>query len=105
MQAGETMDISPEVLTRLTTRIDALESRIALLEHPSEAPAGLPAPALSEIQIAPAIAASSFARSGATFLVLGKAMLGITGAYLLRAVAESGSYPTMPSTGSSDSWR
>ena len=91
------MDELPEVLTRLTTRLDALESRVALLEHPSEAPAALPAPApaLSEIQLAPAIAASSFAQSGATFAVLGKAMLGMAGAYLLRAVAESGSFPKL----------
>jgi hypothetical protein len=91
------MDELPEVLTRLTTRLDALESRVALLEHPSEAPAPLPAPApaLSEIQLAPAIAASSFAQSGATFAVLGKAMLGMAGAYLLRAVAESGSFPKL----------
>jgi hypothetical protein len=89
------MDELPEVLTRLTTRLDALESRVALLEHTSEAPAALPAPALSEIQLTPAIAASTFAQSGATFLVLGKAMLGITGAYLLRAVAESGSFPKL----------
>jgi hypothetical protein len=84
------MDELPEVLTRLNTRLDALEYRVALLEHPSEAPAALPAPAPLEI---PAIASPSFAQSGATFAVLGRSMLGMAGAYLLRAVAESGSFP------------
>ena len=38
---------------------------------------------------------SSFADAGATFPVVGKAMLGMAGAYLLRAVAESGSFPKL----------
>jgi len=89
------MDELPEVLTRLNTRLDALENRVVLLEHPSEALTVLPAPVLSEIQLAPAIASSSFAQSGATFPVLGKAMLGLAGAYLLRYIAESGSFPKL----------
>lgn len=86
------MDELPEVLTRLTTRLDALENRVTLLEHPCEAPAALPAPVPLEI---PAIGPSSFTQSGATFAVLGRAMLGMAGAYLLRAVAESGSFPKL----------
>jgi len=84
------MDELPEVLTRLTTRLEALESRVALLEHPSEAPA-LPAPSPLELPSA-SLASSSLAQSGATFAILGRAMLGMAGAYLLRAVAESGSF-------------
>jgi hypothetical protein len=85
----------PEVITRLNTRLNDLENRVALLERPSEVPAPLPAPALLEIPLAPAIASSSFSQAGAIFPVLGRAMLGMAGAYLLRAVAESGSFPKL----------
>ena len=89
------MDDLPEVLTRLTTRIDALENRVAILEHPSGVPAALPSSAPLELPSASSIASSSFAHSGATFAVLGRAMLGMAGAYLLRAVTESGSFPKL----------
>jgi hypothetical protein len=87
------MDELPEVLTRLTTRLEALETRVALLEHPSDAPA-LPTPVPLELPPT-SIDSSSLAQSGATFAVLGRAMLGMAGAYLLRAVAESGSFPKL----------
>ena len=89
------MDDLPEVLTRLTTRLDALEKRVARLEHPPGAPAVPPASAALELPPASSIASSSFANSGVTFAVLGRAMLGMAGAYLLRAVAESGSFPKL----------
>jgi hypothetical protein len=91
------MDELPEVLTRLNTRIDALENRVALLEHPSEAPAALPTPATLTLDapLSHAPEASTFTQSGATFAVLGRAMLGMAGAYVLRAVAESGSFPKL----------
>lgn len=89
------MDNLPEVLTRLNTRLNELESRVALLEHPSEVSAALPPPSPLESPSPAAIASSSFAQSGATFAVIGKAMLGMAGAYLLRAVAESGSFPKL----------
>jgi hypothetical protein len=88
------MDELPEVLTRLTARLEALETRVALLEHPSGAPV-LPAPA-PPLELPPAsIYPSSIPQSGATFAILGRAMLGMAGAYLLRAVAESGSFPKL----------
>ena len=87
------MDELPEVLTRLTTRLDALEHRVALLEHPADASA-LRAPAPPELPPT-YIVSSSFTQSGATFAVLGRAMLGMAGAYVLRAVAESGSFPKL----------
>src|ERR1017187_2012793 len=87
------MDELPEVLTRLNTRLNALENRVALLEHPSEALAALPAPPASASPEIPAIASPSFTQTGAIFPVLGRAMLGMAGAYALRAVAESGSFP------------
>lgn len=91
------MDSLPEVLTRLSTRMDTLEKRVFLLEHPSEAPAALPgsAPGTSEIGVAQTADSTSFADAGATFAVFGKAMLGMAGAYVLRAVAESGSFPKL----------
>lgn len=89
------MDELPEVLTRINTRLDALENRVALLEHPSDASAALPAPSPLELPSPAAIASSTFTHSGATFAVLGRAMLGIAGAYVLRAVAESGSFPKL----------
>ena len=90
------MDNLPEVLTRLNTRLDTLEQRVFVLEHPAEASTAPPAPAPSLEVVAPkADESSSFAEAGATFPVLGKAMLGMAGAYALRAVAESGSFPKL----------
>jgi hypothetical protein len=86
------MDELPEVLTRLNTRLNDLEGRVALLEHPSEALAASPESASPEI---PALASSSLPQAGAIFPVLGRAMLGMAGAYALRAFAESGSFPKL----------
>ncbi len=78
-----------ETLELLSTRIDALEKRLDALEHPSAAlvePFALP-------QAAPAAAATvdenPIDQTSGAFAVFGKAMLGIAGAYVLRAVAES----------------
>jgi hypothetical protein len=85
----------PDALEQLTARLATLERRVDALEHPSaalsasaarepvEAPTGLPGEGLS------------LAQTGGAFSVLGKAMLGIAGAYLLRAVAESSSLPKL----------
>ena len=90
------MDNLPEVLTRLNTRLETLEQRVFVLEHPSEASAALPAPTQPLAVAAPqSVDSSSFTEAGATFPVLGKAMLGMAGAYALRAVAESGSLPKL----------
>jgi hypothetical protein len=90
------MDRLPEVLTRMSKRLDTLEQRVFLLEHPSETPASLPAPEPSLPVAAPqAVESSSFTEAGATFPVVGKAMLGMAGAYALRAIAESGSFPKL----------
>ena len=81
-----------EVIARLSARLDALEQRVAQLEHPVEA---IPAPVLAPLPIPPKPAAQQAApaalpNAGGTFPVLGKALLGIAGAYLLRALAEAG---------------
>src|SRR3954454_16138395 len=90
------MSDHPETLELLCSRVDALERRVHDLE---QAP---PAVALSVSQATPVAAAPIAAHdllsgeqvSGA-FLLLGKSMLGIAGAYLLRALAESGVLPRL----------
>ncbi len=89
------MDNLPEVLNRLNTRLDALENRVALLEHTSEVSPTLPATAAFSVAPPPDGESSSLSQAGAMFPVLGKAMLGMAGAYVLRAVAESGSFPRL----------
>lgn len=85
----------PEALERLTARLEILERRVCALEHVSEAPALLPVPQATPLQAAPAAELPSSAQAASMFSVLGKAMLGIAGAYVLRAVAESGSLPKL----------
>ncbi len=87
----------PGALERLTARLETLEHRVSLLENPTtvlSAPAAQasPSPAAS---VAEAAEGLSLAQAGGVFSVLGKAMLGIAGAYVLRAVAESTSLPRL----------
>ncbi len=91
------MNDLPDVMARLTTRLDALEERVLALERPTvstiattdvvtdAAPISGPIPEGEQ--------AFPVSVTGGIFSVLGKAMLGIAGAYLLRAVAESSSLP------------
>ncbi len=89
------MDDLPGEITRLAARLEALEERIEALEHPGELPKAVAAPDSIPMQAAQADQASPFALAGGAFSVLGMAMLGIAGAYLLRAVAESTSLPKL----------
>ncbi|MGA3088658.1 MAG: hypothetical protein ABSD75_08605 [Terriglobales bacterium] len=82
-----------DALARLTERLERLESRVSVLEQGSEKTATLTAEPATPADQDRAASAFSFAQAGGVFPVLGKAMLGIAGAYLLRAVAESGSFP------------
>ncbi len=94
-----------DALARLTARLENLESRVSVLEHPSETAASVPAaagkPTASRSTNSRSPKTNStgealpFAQDGGMFAVLGKAMLGIAGAYVLRAVAESGSFPKL----------
>jgi hypothetical protein len=85
-----------DAFARLSERIEELERRVSVLEHPSEAAASVLAKPASPIASQPPFTeASPLAPDGGVFPVLGKAMLGIAGAYLLRAVAESGSFPKL----------
>jgi len=86
-------DVSSE-LEQLSARVADLERRLSTLEHPwqghsshLESPA---APAISNP--GPAGALSAQPQPG-VFSVFGRAVLGIAGAYLLRAAAESGAIP------------
>jgi hypothetical protein len=84
-----------DALARLTVRVEKLEHQVSALEHPSARPASLPAEVAVPAVPRPAAEAFPFAQASGVFPVLGKAMLGIAGAYLLRAVAESGSLPKL----------
>ena len=88
-----------DALARLTARIENLEQRISVLEHPSALvaapPASSPAAPANPAPLRPTAQAFPSAEAGGVFPVLGKAMLGIAGAYVLRAVAESGSFPKL----------
>ena len=91
----ETMDNSLDALAQLTARVENLERRISVLEHPSVETASLPTEPDGAAAPQPATGAIPVAQTGGMFSVLGRAMLGIAGAYVLRAVAESGSFPKM----------
>jgi hypothetical protein len=84
-----------DTVARLTERMEELERRVSALEKPS-ATVAVDSPKLkSSNGPQPSTEAFPFALDGGMFPVLGKAMLGIAGAYLLRAVAELGSFPKL----------
>ncbi len=84
-----------DAVEHLTERIDALERRIAAIEQPSR-----PQPIPPALTAAPSrtgdLPRTSLSAGGGAFSVLGKAMLCIAGAYLLRAFAESDAIPHTP---------
>src|ERR1700692_1997585 len=86
------MNESPGSLEMLASRVDDLEKRVHALEHTTEdislmsKPAGVPATISPRGEVAPLQTAN-------VFPVLGRAMLGIAGAYVLRAIAEAGFMP------------
>jgi hypothetical protein len=87
------MDDLPDAMNRLASRMEELERRLYALEHPAEAPSKIAALESSPSPAAEAGEPLTIAGAGGAFSVLGKAMLGVAGAYLLRAVAESSSLP------------
>jgi hypothetical protein len=84
----------PDEIERLEKRMEGLERRVHQLEHPLEARWPSPSPE-PEIGAAPKAEAAPKAPAGSMFPVLGKAMLGVAGAYVLRAIEESSSLPRM----------
>jgi hypothetical protein len=85
------MKDSPESLDRLSTRVDELEKRVHALEHADDAKAALDLSVAQRKRVAAANA--SPIESGNLFPTLGRALLGIAGAYVLRAIAEESVVP------------
>jgi hypothetical protein len=88
------MEDLPDGIDRIVARLERLERRVYVLEHPAEADS-----AAAEVAPSLSVAATSEEKLTAsatvgTFPVLGKAMLGIAGAYLLRALTESNVMPS-----------
>ena len=85
-------ELLPDALARLSATVETLERRVYALEHPTtqqHAPTQL-----EEIDSLAAIPRPlPSAQTGGVFSVVGKSMLGIAGAYLLRAIAESTTFP------------
>jgi hypothetical protein len=79
------------IIDRLTARLDELESRVAALEHPS-APGAVSASSSAMLEQHPLAQVS---RSSNVMPVIGKIFLGMAGAYLLRALAESSPMPRL----------
>jgi len=90
------MNDLPETLEQLSARVDALERRVRDLEQGSAAPARFETPASTAAAVlGPGPELPSGEQVTGAFLLLGKSMLGIAGAYLLRALAESGVLPRL----------
>jgi hypothetical protein len=87
------MDDLPDTLDRLAGRLETLERRVYALEHPAAAMSEIAAPEAAPKPAAEASEQLSTSVAGGAFSVLGIAMLGIAGAYLLRAVEESSALP------------
>ncbi len=88
------MNDLPETLEQLSSRIDALEKRVCELENVPAVLAYSASPAAAAT-LAPAVEIPSGEQVSSAFLVLGKAMLGIAGAYVLRALAEAAVLPRL----------
>ena len=87
------MDDLLDALARLSDRLEHLERRVCALERSSAVPASLPTSVAAPAPGTTAAEESALPQAGGMFPVVGKAMLGIAGAYLLRAVAESSIFP------------
>jgi hypothetical protein len=86
------MNDLPGTLEQISARLETLEKRVYVLEHPCEASQELEANPTSLHEV---VEDRSFAQTGGLFSVVGRAMLGIAGAYVLRAVAELTSLPKL----------
>ena len=88
------MDDLAETVARLAKTVEGLEQRLRVLERrdgTQALPALPPAGAITREAISVPLA-----EGGGVFSLLGKAMLCVAGAYLLRALAESSVLPQMP---------
>ncbi|HVN94346.1 MAG TPA: hypothetical protein VMT38_11645 [Terracidiphilus sp.] len=85
----------PDEIERLEKRMAVLEQRVHALEHPLEARWPHSSQEAEVASAAPITSTAPAALAGSMFSVLGKAMLGVAGAYVLRAVEESSSLPKL----------
>ncbi len=89
------MNDLPDAIDCLAKRVEALERRVNMLEHPLAAQWAPPKLEPEAVAVAPAAATAPVTQSGSLFPVLGKSLLGIAGAYVLRAVEEASSFPRL----------
>ena len=78
----------PEAVEQLAARVDALEKRVTHLEHGATAADAEPVTGFR-----PPAETENSASVGSVFPVLGRALLGVAGAYVLRALASSNLLP------------
>ena len=86
-------ELLPDALARLSATVETLERRVYALEHPASNQPSTSETAEIRSITAPIAQPLPSAQPGGAFSVVGKAMLGIAGAYLLRAMAESTTFP------------
>lgn len=86
------MNESPGALELLSNRVDELEKRVHALEHPNRAENSATAQQNAHPTLGVDDAASALETRN-VFPILGRAMLGIAGAYVLRATAQAGVIP------------
>jgi hypothetical protein len=89
------MDDLLDALARLDARLENLERRVSALDHLPQPATAFPVQTAVPASGVPVADELAPAQAGGAFSVVGKAMLGIAGAYVLRAVAESGSFPKL----------
>ena len=90
------LDDSAPDLERLTSQVKELERRVSLLEQGQETASAHPyEPEIRRTNLPLPESETSSARPAGAIRVVGQSILGIAGAYLLRAAAESGSFPSL----------
>lgn len=89
------MKESPGALELLSSRVDDLERRVHALEHPEESRSSSAVQSIAP-QNLDASDTTPRLETGNLFPILGRAMLGVAGAYVLRAAAEASVLPRLP---------
>ncbi|HTU51579.1 MAG TPA: hypothetical protein VMF56_13370 [Acidobacteriaceae bacterium] len=83
----------PDALAQLSATVETLERRVYALEHPKSKLQKIPETEEIHSVATPIARQLPSPQAGGAFSIVGKAMLGIAGAYLLRAMAESSPFP------------
>ena len=86
-------DLLTDALARLSATVETLERRVYALEHPVSSHQATPDTAELDPSVPALPRPLHSPQSDGAFSVVGKGMLGIAGAYLLRAMAESNTFP------------